>query len=105
MVRGMKAAKAGQYQLAVSELTQALRLEPDSAKTLNNRGYALSACQLYSRALADFDRAIELDPTFAAAWNNRGLARIAQADYARAITGEILHVDGGYHAMAAPRTQ
>jgi enoyl-[acyl-carrier protein] reductase I len=24
------------------------------------------------------------------------------SDLARAITGEILHVDGGYHAMAAP---
>jgi enoyl-[acyl-carrier protein] reductase I len=25
------------------------------------------------------------------------------SDLARAITGEILHVDGGYHAMASPR--
>jgi enoyl-[acyl-carrier protein] reductase I len=25
------------------------------------------------------------------------------SDYARAITGEILHVDGGFHAMGAPR--
>jgi meromycolic acid enoyl-[acyl-carrier-protein] reductase len=24
------------------------------------------------------------------------------SDYARAITGEVIHVDGGYHAMAAP---
>ena len=24
------------------------------------------------------------------------------SDYSRAISGEILHVDGGYHAMAAP---
>ena len=24
------------------------------------------------------------------------------SDLARAVTGEILHVDGGYHAMAAP---
>lgn len=27
------------------------------------------------------------------------------SDAARAVTGEILHVDGGYHAMAAPITQ
>jgi len=26
------------------------------------------------------------------------------SDMARAITGEVLHVDGGYHAMAAPRS-
>jgi enoyl-[acyl-carrier-protein] reductase (NADH) len=24
------------------------------------------------------------------------------SDLARAVTGEILHVDGGYHAMGAP---
>jgi enoyl-[acyl-carrier protein] reductase I len=27
------------------------------------------------------------------------------SDLSRAITGEVLHVDGGYHAMAAPLPQ
>jgi len=41
-------------------------------------------------------------------WDMRDPAPIARAacfllsDWARGITGEILHVDGGYHAMAAP---
>jgi meromycolic acid enoyl-[acyl-carrier-protein] reductase len=41
-------------------------------------------------------------------WDTRDAAPIAAAvcfllsDYARAITGEILHVDGGFHAMGAP---
>ncbi len=41
-------------------------------------------------------------------WNPADPAPVADAtcfllsDLARAITGEILHVDGGYHAMAAP---
>ncbi len=42
------------------------------------------------------------------AWDARDTEPVADAacflfsDLARAITGEILHVDGGYHAMAAP---
>jgi enoyl-[acyl-carrier protein] reductase I len=45
------------------------------------------------------------------AWNPRDAAPVGDAvcfllsDYARAITGEILHVDGGYHAMAGPLRQ
>ncbi|MGA2469725.1 MAG: enoyl-ACP reductase FabI [Solirubrobacteraceae bacterium] len=41
-------------------------------------------------------------------WNTRDVAPVAAAvcfllsDHARAITGEILHVDGGVHAMGAP---
>ena len=41
-------------------------------------------------------------------WDTRDAAPIAAAvcfllsDHARAITGEILHVDGGFHAMGAP---
>lgn len=43
-------------------------------------------------------------------WSTRDAAPVADAvcfllsDLARAITGEVLHVDGGYHAMAAPLT-
>jgi meromycolic acid enoyl-[acyl-carrier-protein] reductase len=41
-------------------------------------------------------------------WDDRDAAPVADAclfllsEYARAITGEILHVDGGYHALGAP---
>ena len=43
------------------------------------------------------------------AWSDSDPAPVADSvcfllsDLARAITGEVLHVDGGYHAMAAPR--
>lgn len=42
------------------------------------------------------------------AWDPHDTAPVADAvcflfsDFSRAITGEVLHVDGGYHAMAAP---
>ena len=41
-------------------------------------------------------------------WDDRDPAPVADAacfllsDLARAVTGEILHVDGGFHAMGAP---
>lgn len=43
-------------------------------------------------------------------WSTRDASPVADAvcfllsDLSRAITGEVLHVDGGYHAMAAPLT-
>jgi enoyl-[acyl-carrier-protein] reductase (NADH) len=35
-------------------------------------------------------------------WPVAGAACFLLSDHARAITGEILRVDGGYHAMGAP---
>jgi meromycolic acid enoyl-[acyl-carrier-protein] reductase len=42
------------------------------------------------------------------AWDDRDAGPVADAclfllsEHARAITGEVLHVDGGYHALGAP---
>lgn len=76
------------------------------------RSNLVAAGPLLTRAasgIADFDA---LTDAWAAgspiAWDPKDAAPVADAvvfllsDLARMITGEILHVDGGYHAMAAP---
>lgn len=60
-------------------------------------------------SIPDFDQLAALWRTGAPlGWDTRDTAPVAAAvcfllsDHARAITGEILHVDGGFHAMGAP---
>lgn len=62
-----------------------------------------------ARGIPDFDRLLDAWATTAPLpWDTTDARPVADAacflmsDLARAITGEILHVDGGYHAMAAP---
>jgi meromycolic acid enoyl-[acyl-carrier-protein] reductase len=62
-----------------------------------------------ARGIPDFDRLLDAWATTAPLrWDATDARPVAEAacfllsDHARAVTGEILHVDGGYHAMAAP---
>jgi enoyl-[acyl-carrier protein] reductase I len=62
-----------------------------------------------ARGIPGFDQLAKLWPAQAPlGWDIGDPAPVASAicfllsDYARAITGEILHVDGGFHAMGAP---
>ena len=75
------------------------------------RANLVAAGPLHTRAaggIPDFDRLLSAwDRGAPIHWDARDPAPVADAacfllsDLARAITGEILHVDGGYHAMAA----
>lgn len=72
----------------------------------------VAAGPLHTRAagaIPEFDRLLEAWATTAPmAWDPHDPAPVADAacfllsDLARAITGEVLHVDAGHHAMAAP---
>jgi meromycolic acid enoyl-[acyl-carrier-protein] reductase len=62
-----------------------------------------------ARGIPGFERLAELWPAQAPlGWDIADPSPVASAvcfllsDYARAITGEILHVDGGFHAVGAP---
>ena len=77
---------------AVEFIDRALRLRPDSAEALSNRGVALLELQRYAEALASYDRALQLRPDYVEALSNRGIAlwrlkrhEEALADYDRAL--------------------
>ncbi len=85
------------------------------ARDLGPRGIRsnlVAAGPLHTRAangIPDFDRLLSAwDARSPVRWDPTDNEPVADAvcfllsDLARAITGEILHVDGGYHAMAAP---
>src|SRR5262249_12062973 len=84
--RGLAYRAKGDFDRAVADFDEAIRLEPKNALLFNARGVAYSAKRDYGRAMADFDEAIRLEPKGAAAFlNNRGLARHSMNDYDGAI--------------------
>ncbi|MFN8017582.1 MAG: enoyl-ACP reductase FabI [Acidimicrobiales bacterium] len=76
------------------------------------RSNLVAAGPLHTRAaggIPEFERLTDAwDATSPVPWDPKDATPVADAtcfllsDLARMVTGEILHVDGGYHAMAAP---
>jgi tetratricopeptide (TPR) repeat protein len=86
-------AQRTKYELAFSDYSAALALDPSNPLIPYNRGNAYFDRQQYERALGDFSRAVELDASFALAYFNRGLAQerlgdnaAAAEDYRRALS-------------------
>lgn len=73
------------WDRAIQDYDQAIRLDPDFALARNNRGSAYQHKGDYERALRDYNNAIRLDSTFAVAFSNRGRVHHFQENYALAI--------------------
>jgi tetratricopeptide (TPR) repeat protein/serine/threonine protein kinase len=74
-----------QYNLAVTDWSKVIELEPSNAWAWNYRGCAYYGLYQYDKALADFNKAIELDPKDAVQWNNRGNANYGLHQYDKAV--------------------
>ena len=83
--RGAAYMNKGDYDRAISDYDQSIRLKPDYAFAFNNRGNAYSDKGNYDRAIRDYDQAIRLRPDYALAFNNRGIAYVNKGGYNRAI--------------------
>jgi lipoprotein NlpI len=83
--RGFAYRSKGDYDRAIHDFDQAIRLKPDFANAFNNRGIAYDYKGNYDRAIQDFDQAIRLQPDYADAFNNRGLVYGEKGNYDRAI--------------------
>lgn len=82
---GMKALKAADYERAVADFSEAIRLKPDDAEAYLNRGDAYDGQHDYDRAIADFNAAMRLKPKLPDAYYNRGNAYLAKGDDDKAI--------------------
>lgn len=94
-LRGVSWLTKREYDNAIKDLTEVLRLDPSSSTFFNLRGKAHFGKHDYSRAVADFTEAIRLDPTNLIAYNDRGVALNAQSEFAKALEqfNEVLRVD------------
>ena len=68
--RGLAWESKGDYDKAVADYNEALRLNPDFAGAYNNRGVAYFYKEDYRHARADWEQALRLDPNDAIARNN-----------------------------------
>jgi tetratricopeptide (TPR) repeat protein len=75
----------GQRDRAMSDVNEALRLDPNSAKAFRIRGEIHRRAGRLDAALADFNQAIRIDPTLARAFDGRGNTFNNKHDYDRAI--------------------
>ena len=96
--RGNAYQSKGEYQRAIQDYDEAIRIDPDSALAFNNRGTAFQHVGDYARAIQDYDQAIRLDGSSALSYNNRGRAHQLKEDYAQAIKdyGEAIDIDPDY---------
>jgi tetratricopeptide (TPR) repeat protein len=76
----------GDYDRAIADYDQVIRLDPKHAFAYSYRGSAYRHKGEYDRAIADFDQAIKLDPKLVYAYNNRGNVYFLKGEYDRATT-------------------
>jgi tetratricopeptide (TPR) repeat protein len=82
---GKKLFDQKDYDGAIREFTEAIRLDPKNAKAYGDRGSAYFNKKDYDRAIADFTEYIRLDPKYATVYRVRGDVYSAKKDYNRAI--------------------
>jgi tetratricopeptide (TPR) repeat protein len=83
--RGVAYDDKGNYERAIQDFSEAIRLDPNSEIAYYGRGYAYKKKGDYDRAIQDFNEAIHLNPSFERAYYDRGNAYIDKDDYDRAI--------------------
>ncbi|BAY60156.1 serine/threonine protein kinase containing TPR domain [Calothrix brevissima NIES-22] len=75
----------GDYQGAIEDYNQAIKIHPDYADAYNNRGNAREKLGDYQGAIEDYNQAIKIHPDYADAYCDRGNARGNLGEYQAAI--------------------
>jgi tetratricopeptide (TPR) repeat protein len=83
--RGLTLLDQQEYESAIADFTEAIRLDHNNVDAYDRRGYAHENNWDYNRAIADYTQTIRLDPNDVYAYDFRGLAYISKSDRARAL--------------------
>jgi tetratricopeptide (TPR) repeat protein len=82
--RGVAHRLNGDYDRAIADFSQAIRLNGKLAAVFNNRGVSYDKKGEYDRAIQDYEQALKLKAT-PEAYFNRGNAQLAKGHYDQAI--------------------
>jgi Tfp pilus assembly protein PilF len=82
---GREAVERSDYDKAIAEFTQAIKLVPNYANAYYMRAYAYIDKGDYDKAIADSNEAIRLNPNYALAYHERAFAYINKGNYDKAI--------------------
>ena len=82
--RGVAHRLKGEYDRAIQDYNQAIRLDAKFAMAFNNRGVAYDKKGEYDRAIQDYEQSIKLKPS-PEAHLNRGNAHLGKSQYDHAI--------------------
>jgi tetratricopeptide (TPR) repeat protein len=83
--RGEGLTERLEFDRALADLDEAIRIDPAYACSYANRGRVYAGRGDTDRAMTDYDEAIRLDPSFALAFNNRGNAWLVKGDTVHAM--------------------
>ena len=83
--RGIKHLGNKNYDEAIKEYNEAIRLDPKNAKAYNGRGVIYQMKGQYDQAIKEFNEAIRLDPNDSWAYAARGGTYLTKGQYAQAV--------------------
>ena len=89
------------FDRAIVEFNEALRVDPTYVRSFNSRGNAWRGKGELDNAIADYNAAIRLDPNFSFPYNGRASAFLNKGDFDRAIDdySQVIKLDP---SLAAP---
>lgn len=94
-MRALAQSLKGQYEAAIQDYNEAIRLIPDFAVALNNRAWAYFKWGRGAQGLADVERSLQLNPLSEHSWDTRAHIRQVIGNFAGAFTDYERSVDIG----------
>ncbi len=103
--RGMAYFSESRYDLAMSDFSEALKLNPENDKAFYYRGVMHSISQNYPAALADLNRSINLNPSWAVPFLSRAQVYFHLGDNPKALADceEALSLEPGLEQLISFR--
>lgn len=77
--------KRGEYEIAVSDINDALRQSPDNPSLYNARGRMRRESAQYGKAIRDFTLALEIDPHNPSHYYERSIAHSSESNWSAAL--------------------